>query len=1835
MPSAVTPTRRRVSLKQTAAAADPKRDLGLLPPGRVEARNVASVTAANPTVPQRRALPGGWIGRTTAAFHSLMASRSRGLFFQLAAPPCAALLLCFAIGAPLAFVAGRSTIARQVRQNLHEVAQRTAIEVERFLAMRRTDVVLMAESPQLANLAASADGAGAALEYLEGIQRQYPETFHEVMVLDPAGVVVISTGARTGGRFELSLLPLRELERGGTRATEPILPAGTRQRSLVYTHPVQALPDFMLVALVDWNAVQRIVSRAAIRGRRQDGGAFLILANAAGRMLSEPAVDFEDGWQPEDLRRAAITERERVVTAAGDEFLLGATTVASHAWRMVAVRSAAEAFAPVNQFVGSVAAAALLGLLVAAVSAFLVARRVSRRIRRLSEGTRRLAEGDLAHRIDERGSDEVGQLADSFNRMAEEVASVRASLEQLVAERTAALQTVEARQGLILRTALDAVVTMDHQGLITGFNPSAERMFGYRLEEVVEKPLADVLMAPEARDAHREVLANHLAAGERRMLGRVLELTALRADGSRFPIELCVSGSESDPPLFTSFIRDITDRRRAEQRVAVQHAVTRGLADAPGLQDAFPSLLATIGGVMDWGWGALWLEGPEGRLICRQVWSADEGPLGELTAASRASEYGRGGGLPGAVWAAGEPIAIADLGRKLDALRAWPAARAGLRSGFAFPIWRGGQVTGVIEFFGHEPREADSALLTLFAAIGSQIGQSLERREAEHALRDSEEKFRSIVETTREWFWAVDASGRITYSNPAIEALLGYQVEDVIGHSPLEWMQPEDAAAMREQLPRLVAEVSGWSNLVLRWRHRDGSLRYHSSSSVPLLDDDGRLVGYRGSNHDITYIRRADALLAGHNLVLERIASGAPLEEALATLVSSLEEQVPGTLCSILVLDQLGRLRIGAAPSLPETFQSACDRLEPGPATGSCGTAAWSGQRVICTDLATDPLWQAFRDLALEHGLQAAWSEPIRSAAGSVLGTIAVYRREPHTPDIHEIELVSGAAHVAGLAIERGRNERALREAEEKYRTIFENAVEGAFQTTPDGVILAANPALARLCGYDSSRALIAATRNVAEQFWVEPEARSEFRSMLERDGVVQGYEYRIRRRDGVEIWVTENCRAVRDAEGRVTHYEGTMQDITERKRAQEALRRSMIALEEARARAERQAYQLRIQAAELAEARDQALEATRTKSEFLANMSHEIRTPMNGVIGMTGLLLETPLQPDQLEYARTIRHSADALLTIINDILDYSKIEAGKLTIELLDFDLRVAVEEVAELLAPRAAEKGLELTCVVPPDFPEHLLGDPGRVRQILTNLVSNAVKFTHQGEVAVVVRAMDEQPGQVRFRIEVRDTGIGIAADRQTHIFDSFTQADGSTTRRYGGTGLGLSISRQLAKLMGGVIGLESEPGRGSTFWIELTLARQPATLTLPAALPSIHRDLRVLVVDHHEAVRTALCEQLRSWRCRAESAATGAEALERLRATAADDPFRLVVLDAHLSDDAEERTAEIIQQDAALGAISIIRLAGLGERAAPPPDSRARYVAALAKPVRRSQLYNAILEALELEHGTPQEPAPPPPPALEGLRVLLAEDNAINQRVTLRTLARWGCHADAVGSGVEALEALAQVPYDVVLMDVQMPEMDGLEAATEIRRREAAAAAARIPVIAMTAHAMQGDRERCLAAGMDDYVSKPVQAEELMRALIHWAGPALEARTAGAAPPAPAPAAVYVFQRLQEICDGDPRFERELLREFLNALPGMVEHLSAALAAGDLDAAARAAHALRGSCRTMGAEALAALAAEVERSRTPSPEDLMRFGPRLEQELDRVTATLQEHLARRAA
>jgi len=770
------------------------------------------------------------------------------------------------------------------------------------------------------------------------------------------------------------------------------------------------------------------------------------------------------------------------------------------------------------------------------------------------------------------------------------------------------------------------------------------------------------------------------------------------------------------------------------------------------------------------------------------------------------------------------------------------------------------------------------------------------------------------------------------------------------------------------------------------------------------------------------------------------------------------------------------------------------------------------------------------------------------------------------------VGLATATLVVAGVRLAfTVREAQALNSA--RFRSLIDNAWDLIIVVEADFEVAFATPSMQRVLGYPSAE-----LEGVRLTDLVHPDDVRVMRSHVLHiaDGVTEAaaFETRLRHRNGVWrtiAWTVTNQLSDASVRGYVLN--GS--DVTEERQATE----------------------------DLAAARDGALLASKAKSDFLSTMSHEIRTPMNGVIGLTGLLLETDLDAEQLELASGVKISAENLLVIVDDILDFSKIEAGRLELEETDLDVAVIAENVGRILAATAHAKGIELLIDVEPDLPQPLLGDPVRIQQVLLNLGSNAVKFTGEGDVLIRISLLDESPERVALRFEVVDMGIGIAEADQKRLFRAFAQADSSTTRRFGGTGLGLAICRQLIDLMGGNLGLVSAPGEGSTFWFELSLRRSNLSPMTGRGSRSLSGQ-RALIVDDNATNRLILRRQLHSWGVEAVEAVDGYQALEL--ATAAGEtgqPFDFGVVDLNMPGIDGIELAHDLKADASTAAITLFLLSSSGERFGPAETHLNGFAANLTKPVRSSELYDCLVTSLA--NDLVSEPVRPN--AELGVRVpnvatvLLVEDNKVNQLVGSKVLERLGYGFDIANNGVEAVNAVARRAYDAVLMDCQMPEMDGYEATIEIRRIEGSGR--HTPIIAMTAAAMDGDRDKCLAAGMDDYITKPVRIETVGEALERWS--TMTARVEDAAPDDAAkdlevPAALDEVQisLLRSLDGGAGELLCEIVEQFITQTIDGRELVAKSLGACDSETVARVTHTLKGASANVGAAALSEVCAGLE-------------------------------------
>ncbi len=989
------------------------------------------------------------------------------------------------------------------------------------------------------------------------------------------------------------------------------------------------------------------------------------------------------------------------------------------------------------------------------------------------------------------------------------------------------------------------------------------------------------------------------------------------------------------------------------------------------------------------------------------------------------------------------------------------------------PIRANRDIVGLLQLNDRRKDRFTLEQIHLFEGLSASIGVALMRKQQEDALRESEEKYRLLFDGSRDAMLTMaPPSWKFTAGNRAALEMFG--ARDAAEFTALgPWdVSPErqpDGSPSDGKAREMIETALREGSLPFEWTHRRlGGADFPATVLLTRIEMAGQ-VFIQATVRDITAQKQAEERIEkilmrqrGVSRLQQSLLAPASLEDKLRNVTDAVVRLFDADFCRIWLIRPGDLCERGCVHAEVLAGPPVCrhrDRClhllaSSGRYTHIDGRghrrvplgcykigriASDTDLKSLTNDAQNDPLIHD-RAWARELGLVSFAGYQIQTPGGETLGVLSLFAKHPILAD--EDAVLEGLGSTVARVAKQAVAEEDLRQSEEWHRTIVEAAMDGFWLVDTQGHLLEVNATYCRLSGYSAEELL---TMRISDL--KDGEAAGDIAARIQ-EIMAQGearFESRQCRKDGsiLDLEISAQYRPTQG--GRLV---GFLRDITERKRADTALRETNRYLEEATARAEL---------------------ATIAKSEFLANMSHEIRTPMNAVIGMTGLLLDTELNDEQRRYAGIVRASGESLLEIINDILDFSKIEAGKLDLETMDFNLQNLLDDFADTLAVRAHEKGLEFLCSAEPAVPTLLRGDPGRLRQILTNLAGNAVKFTPKGEVAVRVSLVEEKETECRLRFSVRDTGIGVPKEKIGVLFAKFSQADASTTRRYGGTGLGLAISKQLAELMGGEAGVESEEGQGSEFWFTVRLDKQPEVARAESRPPAGLRGVRLPIVDDSDASH---------------------ETLNRFA----------------------------------------------GRQA----------------------------------------------------RILLAEDNITNQQVALGILKKLGLRADAVANGAEAVKALESIPYDLVLMDVQMPVMDGLEAARRIRSPESKVRNRAIPILAMTAHAMQGDRERCLEAGMNDYLSKPVSPQALAEALARWLPPQSTAPV--------------VFDRAGMLARlmQDEDLARVVTESFLDDIPRQIVALRGYVEAWDAPGAERQAHTISGASANVSGEALRALAAEMEKA-----------------------------------
>ncbi len=1388
------------------------------------------------------------------------------------------------------------------------------------------------------------------------------------------------------------------------------------------------------------------------------------------------------------------------------------------------------------------------------------------------------------------------------------------------------LRESERRFRHLFDQSVDALIVHDESGRIVDCNLETCRSLGYSREELLNLRVQDFAtnLLGEKEKASRE-RATPWQKAMTEEAGRISGVHLgehRRKDGTRFPVEVRISPIDyGDRRLIFASARDITERRKAEEELREAETRYRTLVESmPAITYTervdetssaiyvSPQLERMLGYTPD-----EWISTPD--LWIKILYPDDRERV--LAEHYRTNETG-------------EPFEMEYRLIAKDGRVVWVRDEAVL-----------------VRDENDEPLYWQGVKLDI-----------TRRKNAEEEMRKSEEKYRSILEQIQDGYFEVNLAGDFTFFNDRLCEILGYPADELLGMNNREYMDQENAKKVYEtfnEVYRTGRSIESFDWEIIR---KDGDRRFVEASITLIRDESGNPAGFRGIVRDVTERYRAEEELREAHQKLSFHVDNSPLgvlewDKNLRILHWSKEmerlfgwraEEVTGkridTDFRFLYEEDKEAISKVMASLLDGSERRVVFQNRNYAKDGSVVICEWynsalvddSGELISVMSLAMDlterernkeelarlasfpeqnpnPVLEVDRTGNISYLNPAARETfPDISARGlrhPILKDVSALADELRASGQRSLEReieIGDRVYEQKISIaptsdtriylsditERERAEAELRQAENRYRTLVERMPAVTYVQeigSPDSAMYM-SPQIESLTGYTPEDCKDPDLR------WrmVHPDDRERLQAEDDQPvepGRVSTTEYRVLHRDGRVVWVRNESVVVEDEASGARYWQGFMVDITERKRAEEELMR----------------------------AKEAAEDASQAKSEFLANMSHEIRTPMNGVIGMTELLLDTALTPEQREYAETVSNSGEALLRIINDILDFSKIEAGKMQLEILDFDLHEAVEEVAGLFANLAHRKGLELACFIEPDVPGRLRGDPFRLRQILTNLASNAIKFTERGEVVIRARLLKESKNVATVRFEVSDTGIGISPEEKSRLFKAFSQADTSTTRRYGGTGLGLTICRRLVRLMGGEIGVETEPGEGSTFWFSVPL-EEPISAAEKRLEPRNLRGLRVLIVDDNKTNRSILCEQASSWGMRNASAEDGPQALKMLREAAEEgEPYELAILDMHMPLMDGMSLAREIKSDPSISETRLLLLTSLLGHGMREEATRAGILVYLNKPVRQSELYNGLVTAMQIPK---VEPVSPPEPEAEPVsplfstdeekkpQILVAEDNPVNQRVAARMLEKLGYRVEVAENGLEAIRKLSQAPYDAVLMDCQMPEMDGYETTAEIRRREQSEEASiHTPIIAMTANALAGDREKALEAGMDDYLSKPVRPEELERILERWiqrpdAEDLLEDLDGEAARiTAEGSLDLGVLASLRELQEeGEPDILAELVEMFLEDAPRRLASLREAIQRGDAGEVERTAHTLKGSCGNMGARRMHELAADLQ-------------------------------------
>ena len=1423
----------------------------------------------------------------------------------------------------------------------------------------------------------------------------------------------------------------------------------------------------------------------------------------------------------------------------------------------------------------------------------------------------------------------------------------------------------------VVENSADSIIASSPDGIIRAFNQGAEKIFGYSAAEVLGRHMS--LCVPPDRAAALEALAGKLRRGER---FSQYEGWCQHKDGHRFQVSVSgfpIANAAGQVIAIANILRDITERKRAEAALRQSEAYFRSMADSsPSMMwvtnaqgelefinrmcrdfcgitceeaqagkwrtllhpDDAPVYLAAFERAIrehtsfsaearmrraDGAWRMIGSRGeprfsPEGEYLGHIGLRADiterriaeqerqfqhslisaiyEGSIDGILVVDSEGRIASRNNRFFSVWQIPESKNPADsypIGSPHEPLLSVAAEQ--LRDPEAFLAWVHRLYADPAAVDQCETELKDGGTLEHYSTgLANRQGQYLGRvwflrdisvrKQTEQRLLESERRFRTMADGCPMPLWVADADGEIEFVNQAFRQFNTF--DRVKGRNWQLLLHPDDASGFLKECMGALAEHRAFTEET-RVRRSDGEWRWLAAFVSPRYSPNGEFLGHVGLGADITPRKQMEeALRASEEKfreLTENIREVFWLKEPGKSeflYISPAYEQIWQQSCASFYLNPASRLELIHPDDLEESRRLFARQDQ--------GEAVQTEYRIRTSD--GQEKWIRSRAF------------PVHDQAGKLI-RIAGIAEDVTEQKRYEAQLIRARAEVEAVNRQLAAQHAVLDRERKILRAFLDNVPDRMFVKDREGRFVIVNAEVVSKSGAKSPEEMIGKTDfdfsppEIAKRFCADDQrvirTGEPIFNREEKAGAHGENEPRFLLTTKVPLF---------DRDGRVSGLAGVARDITARRQNEDALRESNRRLQDATKRANHLAVE--------------AEKANRAKSEFLANVSHEIRTPMNGVLGMTGLLLGSDLDQEQRHYAEVAHDSARSLLKVIDDILDFSRIEAGRLDIECIDFNLHGLIYDLADAMAGRVDEN-VEFVCAVAPDVCALLRGDPSRLRQVLMNLAGNAIKFTHRGEVVVHVDLISETETTASLRFSVRDTGIGIAAEQQGKLFTSFSQVDASTTRRYGGSGLGLAISKKLVELMGGEIGMKSREGEGSEFWFTLRLGRQVAC-SQPDSPRVPVKGARILVVDDNATNREVLTAQLKSWGAIVIAVESGSAALARLRdAAAAGNSFQAAVLDMMMPDMDGAALGAAILADEILRATPLVMMTSLGRRGDAVRLRDIGFAAYLVKPVRPSDLFDCLAtvfsggqqaekRALITRHTLEEA-------RRSNARILLVEDNLTNQEVASGILSSMGWHADVRANGREAIEALEAASYDLVLMDVQMPEMDGFEATRIIRDPQSRVRNHNVPVIATTAHAMRGDAERCLMAGMSDYISKPIDPSQLFKLVDKWLARKVHSPAGEGAvqpfrgcevPSDQAPGGSLVFNRevfMRRMME-DQELAGEVAAGFVQGLPAMLKELQEQAALCAVEAVWKLAHKIKGSAANVGGEALRDVALQIE-------------------------------------